>query len=131
MIVRKKRLLLRLLPLRMVVNGSDIYSLREKQPLIISTRHCPAQLVVSNGFHFSPPVQLDTLQQDKYALEVDCQIDDIRILSTVFVTILLFGFYWITGMRGMQVAANIPLLYLLWLFYFRRKQMLVIRPLQQ
>lgn len=128
MVVRKKHLVLRLLPLRAVVNGTDIYPLREKEPVIITSGRHPTTLMVSNGFHYSPTVQLDTYANDKLALEVDCEIDNFRIGSAVFITFMLFAFYLVTGMRGLQIAANIPLLYLLWYFYFNRKKMIVIRP---
>jgi hypothetical protein len=130
LVVRKKRLLLlRLLPLRLVVNDTDIHQLRENHPVIIKSAQHPTRLVVTNGFHHAGPVLLDTAGQDKLALEVDCEIDNIRIFSTLLITLMLFAFYWVTGMRGLQIAANIPLLYLLWFFYFNRNKIIVIRPL--
>lgn len=117
---------MRLLPVRVVVNDRDIYPLKEKQPVAISVSSNPVKIMVTNGFHYSKPVLLNTYQQDKYALQADCLLDDLRLGYGFFLMFLLFGMYWITSMRIFQIAANLPILYMLYLVYFRKKDFLFL-----
>lgn len=118
---------MRLLPVRVVVNDRDIYPLKEKQPATITVRTNPVKIVITNGFHASKPLLLNTYVQHKYALQADCLLDNIRLGYGFFLVFLLFGMYWITSMRVFQIAANLPVLYMLYLVYFRRKDFLFIQ----
>lgn len=117
---------MRLLPVRVVVNDRDIYPLKEKQPVAITVSSNPVKIMVTNGFHYSKPVLLNTYMQDKYALQADCLLDDLRLGYGFFLMLLLFGMYWITSMRIFQIAANLPILYMLYLVYFRKKDFLFL-----
>lgn len=124
--LRKRRFIMRLLPVRVVVNDRDIYPLKEKQPVAITVSSNPVKIMVTNGFHYSKPVLLNTYMQDKYALQADCLLDDLRLGYGFFLMLLLFGMYWITSMRIFQIAANLPILYMLYLVYFRKKDFLFL-----
>jgi hypothetical protein len=119
---------MRLLPLRVIVNDREIYPLRENQPLILSANANPVKIVINNGFHYSQPLLLNTYVQDKHALQADCLLDNFRLGYGVFLLFFLFGMYWITNMRLFQFAANLPILYMLYLVYFRRKHFIFITP---
>lgn len=128
-IARKRHWLLRLLPLRVVVNDRDIYPLKEGEPVIITATTNPVKITVTNGFHYAQPVLLNTYVQDKYALQADCLLDNIRLGYGIFLLFFLYAVYFITDMRVFQIAANLPILYMLYLLYFRRRQFLFItRP---
>lgn len=88
----------------------------------------PVKITITNGFHASQPVLLNTYLQDKYALQADCLLDNFRLGYGIFLLFFLFGMYWITSMRLFQVAANLPILYMLYLVYFKKKQFLFIVP---
>lgn len=117
---------MRLLPVRLVVNDRDIYPLKEKQPVTIAVTANPVKIMITNGFHFSQPLLLNTYVQDKYALQADCLLDNLRLGYGFFLMFLLFGMYWITDLRVFQIAANLPILYMLYLIYFRKKDFLFV-----
>lgn len=118
---------MRLLPVRLVVNDRDIYPLKEKQPVTIAATSNPVKIMITNGFHFSQPVLLNTYVQDKYALQADCLLDNLRLGYGFFLMFLLFAMYWITDLRVFQIAANLPILYMLYIIYFRKKDFLFVQ----
>jgi hypothetical protein len=126
MVVQQKQWLLRLLPLRIIVNGTDIYPLKAGRPVLISVLTNPVKITITNGFHYSQPVMLNTYVQEKYALTAGCLVDNFRLGYSIFLLFFLFGMYWITGMRLFQIVANLPILYMLYLLYFRRRQFIFL-----
>jgi hypothetical protein len=126
--IRRKHLIFRVLPLRVVLNGTHIYQLGEKEPVAFSTTESPARLTVTNGFHHSVPLSIDTSVKKQYAFQVDSYLDNIRLGYAVFLCLLLFSFFLITGMNAFRWVANLPILYIIFIFYFYRKNMFIIRP---
>lgn len=113
------------------MNDREIYPVKEHSPVIITAHTNPVKITVTNGFHYTSPLLLNTYVQDKYALQVDCLLDNLRLCYGIFLLFFLYAIYFITGMRLFQVAANLPILYMLYLLYFRRRHFLFIAPVTE
>ena len=119
-------MLLRLLKIRAIVNSTDIYDLPEVTPVVIPCRSMVTHVVIGNGFHYSRLLEVSKVPHRNMFYQVDCLIDDIRLGYLIFLSLLFFGMYLLTAMSLFIIAANIPTLYFLYVFYFLRKNLILI-----
>jgi hypothetical protein len=117
--LRHRQMLLRILPLKIIFNGNQIYDFREKQPVIYNPQSTITTLVVTNGFHNSRTVMVNT-KPGTWFYEVECMFDDIQVITGTI----------ITGYRFFMIFANLPALIFLFLFYFKRKEFIRVHTLK-
>ncbi len=134
-IKRKKQLMLSLLSPRVIVNNNEIYPLLSSKPILILSDKNHLTIVMTDGFHFTKPVELQFDQPGYYNLGVTCILDDLHLLGGLFVLAVLFilGFY--TGSLLIRVLSFFPVAWFLGFYYFNRKNFLKFqkgeRPLSQ
>lgn len=127
-LLRNRHLLLRLLKLRIIVNNHDIYECKEKEPVILSCSEPLTKLMVTNGFHSSREVSVKCKPGIR-VYEIGCNIDNIQLLTGLFMTFLFFCIYIFSGIRFFMLFANIPIVIMLFLYYLKRKNFIFIYPL--
>jgi hypothetical protein len=119
--------LLRFLKLRLVVNGMHIYSLQKGRPIVVTMPTNPARIVVTDGYHITGPVQITYSPQQKHYFTIACVIEnDVLIGGGIFMT-LLFFMGLSSGLLILQLLSMSPIIYLLFLYYVKRKKFIQIR----
>ena len=128
MVTRKNQLLLRFLRIRVIVNGRDIYPLKADEPVQIQVNENNPTLVISDGYHFTPPLELVYHHLHTYYFKVVCVIGDVQLLAAFLLVTVLFltGFY--TGFFVVQLLSFAPILYFLFFYYINRREFLQITP---
>ena len=128
MVTRKNQLLLRFLRIRVIVNGRDIYPLRADEPVYIQVEENNPTLVISDGYHFTRPVELVYHHLHTYYFKVVCVIGDVQLLAAFLLVGVLYlaGFY--TGFLVLQLLSFAPILYFLFFYYINRREFLQITP---
>lgn len=129
MLLRQKHILLRVLKLRAIVNSNKIIELPEMVPVIIASNTPTTKLVIGNGFHFSKELEVASIPGNNFFYEINCIIDDIRLFYLIFLSLLFFLIFIITNLMVFMVIANLPVLYLCYVFYFLRKNFVIINPM--
>ena len=120
-------MLLRFLKLRLVVNGMHIYSLQKGRPIVVTMPTNPARIVVTDGYHITGPVQITYSPQQKHYFTIACVIEnDVLIGGGIFMT-LLFFMGLSSGLLILQLLSMSPIIYLLFLYYVKRKKFIQIR----
>ena len=116
-----------MLNIRVIVNNKEIYPLMTDDPVIIEVHDNHPKVVVTDGFHFTKPIDLDYKQPSYYHFKVVCSIDDFQLLGNVFVLIVFYmlGFY--TGSFALKLLSFLPIFYLLFAYYIDRKSFIQIR----
>ncbi len=127
-ILRHPHILLKLLRLHVVVNQNAIYELVEKKPVQIVCDNAEMTILVTNGFHHSRIVTIRP-QPGVYFYEVESRIDNIQLIIGAILLVLLFTIFIVTGLRLFMLLANLPLVILVWQFYFKRDGFLLIHRL--
>ena len=104
-----------------------IYSLQKGRPIVVTMPTNPARIVVTDGFHITGPVQISYSPQQKYYFTIACIIEnDVLIGGGVLMTLLFFmGFT--SGLIFLQLLSMVPIFYLLFLYYIKRKEFIQIR----
>jgi len=127
-ITRKNQALLSFLSIRAIVNGTDIYPLPDSKPVVVTVNENNPSIVITDGFHFTKPVELVFHHLNTYYFKVVCIIDDMQLLagSLLLVVLYLLGFF--TGVLILKLISFLPILYFLFLYYINRKDFIQITP---
>jgi len=123
-------LLLSLLPLRVIVNNKDIYTLENDKPVVIPVENNYPRIVATDGFHYTKPLKLTYKEPSYYRFKITCAIDDAQLLGGGFLLALFYLLGFWTGLFLLKLLSFLPLLWLLLTYYFNRKKFLRIVPVQ-
>jgi hypothetical protein len=120
--------LLSFLRIRVIVNGRDIYPLKTNKPVCIEVDENHPKLVISDGFHFTKPVELVYHHLHTYYFKVICVIGDVQLLAAALLVAVLYlaGFY--SGIFIIKLLSFAPILYFLFFYYVNRREFLQITP---
>lgn len=120
-------MLLNFLDVRVVINGNVIYPLRRDEPVVITLPKKPSSLVATDGYHISPPLQVECAPRKACHLYVVCAIDD----GLFYTGLLLLGVCALVGVISdillLKFLSFLPLLYFLFHYYIRRRAFLQVR----
>ncbi len=105
-----------------------IYALMQNRPVVINLQTNPSKLVVTDGFHITAPLQITYSPKRTYYFTIACIVEnDVLVGGFIFMLILFFmGFS--SGLIFLQLLSVSPVLYLLFLYYIKRKEFIQIRP---
>jgi hypothetical protein len=120
-------LLLGILNVRVIVNNKEIYPLTNDDPVVIEVYDKHPRIVVTDGFHFTKPIDLNYTQPSYYHFKVVCSIDDIQLLGNTFVLIVFYLLGFFTGSFVLKLLSFLPIFYLLFAYYIDKKSFLQIK----
>ena len=126
-VTRKKQILLSFLNIRIIVNGSQIYPVRHGQQVVISVERNNPRIVVTDGYHFTKPLELVYHHLHTYYFKIVCAIDDTQLVAgfSILAVFYLLGFF--TGFFALKLFSLFPILYFLFLYYINRKEFIQIQ----
>ena len=127
-ITRKNQVLLSFLKIRVVVNGKEIYPLPNSKPVVVTVKENNPKIVVTDGYHFSKPLEIVYHHLNTYYFKVICAIDDLQLLAGSLLLILFYLLGFITGFFILKLISFLPILYFLFLYYINRKEFIQITP---
>ena len=126
MITRKSQFLINFLNIRVIVDGKDIYSLLPDKPAIISVPKKKVQLVATDGYHITKPLEILYQRPHTYHLKVVCAIDN-NLLITGVVLLVLFSLVGVlSNIYLLRILSFVPIFYFLFLYYVKRKEFISI-----
>jgi hypothetical protein len=120
--------LLSFLKIRLVINGKEIYPLPDSKPVRITVMKNNPKIVVTDGFHFTKPVELVYHQLDTYYFKVICAIGDVQLIAGCLLLILFYLIGFSTGIFVLKLVSFLPIVYFLFLYYINRKEFIQITP---
>ena len=120
-------MLLSILNVRVIVNNKEIYPLTNDDPVVIEVYDKHPRIVITDGFHFTKPIDLNYTQPSYYHFKVVCSIDDMQLLGTIFVLIVFYLLGFFTGSFVLKLLSFLPIFYLLFAYYIDRKSFIQIK----
>ena len=126
--MQKNHILLRFLRLRLIVNGTYIYSLVKNKPIIVTIPTSPSRIVVTDGYHITRPFEVTYSQSRTYYFQIVCGIQNDQLLVGAIIGGLVYAMGTTSGMILLQILSVAPILYFLFLYYINRKEFIQIRP---
>ena len=127
MITRKKQILLSFLNIRVIINGTEIYPVKQGQRVIIPLESNNPKVVVTDGYHFTKPLELVYHHLHTYYFKIVCAIDDTQLLAGCGVLVLFYLMGFVTGIFVLKLLSLFPVLYFLFLYYINRKEFIQIQ----
>ena len=114
--------------LRVVVNGNYIYALVKNKPVVIDMPTNPSKLVVTDGFHITPPIELTYSPKHTRFYKIVCTIEDDQLLVGLINMALLYAMGATSGMVFLQFLSMAPDFYLIFIYYINRKEFIKLQP---
>lgn len=125
-ITRKKQVLLSFLEVRVVINNNEIYPLLDSEPVVIPVEKDRPKIVVTDGFHFTKPLELTFKQPSYFNFDVVCAIDDLQLLAGFLILAIFFMLGFLTGFLLLKLLSFTPILWVLFYYYLNRKNFIRI-----
>jgi len=110
-----------------IVNNKEIYPLTNEEPVVIEVYDKHPRIVVTDGFHFTKPIDLTYTQPSYYHFKVVCSIDDLQLFGNIFVLIVFYLLGFFTGSLVLKLLSFLPIFYLLFAYYIDRKSFIQIK----
>jgi hypothetical protein len=129
-LVTNNDLFFKLFPVRVTINNSNLYVLKNKKSIMVDIDESSFLLNVNNGYHYIEPKQLVFPQEKYIALRIETYMDNFRIFTMLLVNAIFFGFAISTYSLFFQIIANIPILFVLGYLFWNRKKVLYLNKLQ-
>ena len=126
-ISKKSQILLSFLKVKVIVNNKQIYPLLNDKPVLIEVENSNTKIVISDGFHFTAPIELNYTQPSFYYFKVCSPVTDIQLWGGVFLTAFLFWLGMRTHFLLIQITSFIPVCILLILYYLKRRSFIVVQ----
>jgi len=126
-ITRKKQILLSFLNIRVIINGNEIYPVKQGERVIIPVESNHPKVVVTDGYHFTKPLELVYHHLHTYYFKIVCAIDDTQLLAGFCVLVLFYLMGFATGIFALKLVSLFPILYFLFLYYINRKEFIQIQ----
>jgi hypothetical protein len=119
--------LLNFFKVRVIVNGTKIYGLKKEEKLIIPLEENNPKIVLTDGYHYTRPLEIVFHHIHTYYFRVVCIIDNHQLsvgIAMIFICYLL-GFA--TGFFLLKLLSFFPVIYFLFFYYINRKDFLQIK----
>jgi len=112
---------------QVIVDNKEIYPLYNDQPVLIEVQDNRTKIVVSDGFHFTKPIELNYTQPSFYYFKVVSPVNDLQLLGGAFIMIFFYLLGFITGLLLIKLISFIPIFLLLAIYYFNRKSFIQLK----
>jgi hypothetical protein len=110
-----------------IVDNKEIYPLSNDEPVLIEVKDNHSRVVVTDGYHFTKPIDLTYKQPSYYHFKVVCSIDDLQLLGNFFVLVVFYLLGFFTGVLVLKILSFLPIIYLLFAYYIDRDSFIQIR----
>ena len=119
--------MLRFLQIRVVVNGIKIYPLEPKKHVVITLQESRAQIVVSDGFHFTP-LEIQIPKTCIQYLTISCSIEVDQLLFGVLLLFLFYAAGLTSNLFVLTLLSFSSLFLFLICYYIKRTKFLKAKP---
>ena len=121
-------MLLRFLKIRVIIDGMFIYPLERSKPVVVSVKAARTRVVITDGYHYTKPMELRLQNLQVHYYKVGCVIEDDQLIVG-FILLLLFYTAGLTSdLLILKILSFAPLLYFLIVYYRNRATFLQLKP---
>jgi len=123
----KKSWILGLFKIKVIINGKNIYSITKGEKLEITVDENNPRIVVTDGYHYTRPLELVYHQVHTYYFRVVCIIDNHQLAVGIAMIIICYLLGFATGFFVVKLFSFFPIVYFLFFYYINRKDFLQLR----
>jgi hypothetical protein len=100
---------------------------RHGERIIITVDENNPKVVVTDGYHFTQPLELVYHHLHTYYFKIICAIDDTQLLAGCALLAMFYLLGFATGIFILKLLSLFPILYFLFLYYINRKEFIQIQ----
>lgn len=105
-----------------------IYPLERGKPVVVSLEAARPRVVVTDGYHFTNPVELALQNLHVHYYKVVCTIEDEQLIFGAILLLLFYAAGLTSDLLFLKILSFVPLLYFLFIYYRNRASFLQLRP---
>ncbi|MBS1609862.1 MAG: hypothetical protein JSS70_14100 [Bacteroidetes bacterium] len=113
--------------IKVIVNGNNIYSLTDKNKLIITLDENNPKIVITDGFHYTKPLELVFHHVHTYYFRVACIIENYQLAVGIAMIIICYLLGFATGFFLIKLFSFFPIIYFLFFYYINRNDFLQLQ----
>lgn len=110
------------------MDGKVIYALDAEKPVVIPVKNKRSNIVASDGYHVTKPVEVVFYPKDTYYFRVVCLVDDNKLAAGAVILVLFYLVGLTSDILILKIASFGPLLYFLYFYYVHRREFIQIQP---
>ena len=103
------------------MNDKIIYPLEKQKSVIVTLVSNKANIVVTDGFHFTYPYIVEWYTKPIQHLKISCTIEDEQLIIGLVLILLFYSAALTSDIFVLKILSFVPILQFLNLFYIRRK----------
>jgi len=111
-----------------IVDGKSIYTLDAGKPVVIPIDNKRSNIVVSDGYHVTKPVEIVFYPRHTYYFSVVCILDDNKLATGALLLVLFYLVGLTSDILLLKLLSFVPVLYFLYFYYVNRKEFIQIQP---
>ena len=111
------------------MNGTIIYPIEKNKVVVVPLTTNYSKIVVTDGYHFTKPLEVAYQHMNIYYFRVTCAIEDDQVIIGFIILALLYAAGMTSQLMILVLMSFIPLLYFLFLYYINKDAFLQIRPM--
>lgn len=115
------------LNIRVIINGTLIYTLTKNKPVLIPVTHSHVSVVATDGFHITRPLQIAFHKSNTFHFKIVCAIDNDLFITGAVLLVLLFTVGLFSDILIFRLLSLVPIFYFLFYYYINRKDFLQIK----
>jgi hypothetical protein len=119
--------LLNFFKVRVIINGKIICPLLHTKPVVIPVAEDKANIVVTDGHHFTEPLQINCHRQKACYCNIACLIDDNLLTTGAVFFVLLYFIGYASGMLFLKLLCLLPIFYFIFFYLFNKRDFLQIK----
>ncbi len=113
---------------RVIVNNKEIYPLLNDKPVVIPVDLNYPRIVVTDGFHFTKPLELVYEEPSYYTFDVSCAITDLQLMGGFFFMVLFYLLGFWTDVFLIKLISFVPIILFIFFYYINRKKFIRLVP---
>ena len=121
-------MLLRFLKIRVIVDGMVIYPLERGKPIVVSLKAARPRIVVTDGYHYTKPLELALQNLHVHYYKVVCTIEDDQLIFGVILLVLFYFAGLTSDLLFLKILSFMPIVYFLLIYYRDRASFLQLKP---
>lgn len=118
--------MLSLFKIKVIINGKNIYPLTHDDKLTITLNENNPKVVVTDGYHYTKPLEIVYHHIHTYYFRVVCIIDNQQLAVGIAMIIICYLLGFATGFFIVKLFSFFPIIYFLFIYYINKKDFLQI-----
>ena len=89
--------------------------------VVINIENKQTKIVVTDGYHYTQPLEVVYHRFHTYYFKIVCAIDDNKLLAGLLLLLAFFSVGLISDIFIAKILSFLPILYFLYIYYINRK----------